>query len=155
VYSFLEDPDFAALVTGYRRDSSGNLIPVTGPHAAPSFQGLTYGDDELVTTAEDLLKFDRALRSGTLLAPETLERLLNPPTLNDGTRGRYGQGLSITHEEGLRYASHTGSTAGFLAYWKFGTEDNDHTIIVFTNVTSRGSGFRELHQSIRKIVRGN
>ncbi len=154
VYSFLEEPGFAALVTGYRRDSTGNLIPVTGPNAAPAFQGLTYGDDEVVTTAEDLLRFDRAIRSGILLAPESLDRLLTPPTLNDGTRGRYGQGLSITHEEELRYASHTGSTAGFLAYWKFGAEDNDHTVIVLTNVTSRGSGFRELHQSIRQILRG-
>jgi CubicO group peptidase (beta-lactamase class C family) len=154
VYSFLDDGNAAGLVTGYRREDDGTLVPVTGPNAAPSFFGLTYGDDEIVTTARDLLAYDRALRTGRLLSPETLERVLTPPTLTDGTIGRYGLGFAVGTEGGIRYVSHGGSTAGFLAYCKFSTPDNDNTIIVLTNVTTRGSAFRALHQAIRLILRG-
>lgn len=154
VYSFLEDGNAAGLVTGYRREDGGTLVPVTGLNAAPSFFGLTYGDDEVVTTARDLLAYDRALRTGRLLSPETLERILTPPTLTDGTTGRYGQGFAVSTEEGVRYISHGGSTAGFLAYCKFSAPDNDNTIVVLTNVITPGSAFRELHQAIRRILRG-
>jgi len=154
VYSLLEDRRVPSLATGYRRDPDAGLVPEPDPEAGPRIHGLTYGDDEIVTTADDLLAFDRALRSGKLLRPETLRGALVPPALKGGGVSDYALGFRVFVEGGLRYATHGGSTAGFLAYLKFSTPGNDNTVIVLTNVRSSRAAFHAIHRKIRHILRG-
>ena len=114
--------------------------------------GLTYGDDELYTTVDDLLAFDQALRNGTLLKPASLNRMMKPQTLADGSTARYGQGMSVQDINDIRYVTHTGSAWSFLAYWKFATPDNDHTVIIFSNVRSQRNTFRAVYIAINNIL---
>jgi CubicO group peptidase (beta-lactamase class C family) len=144
VYSLLGDRSVPNLATGRVQD----------PEAGPRIQGLTYGDDEIVTTADDLLAFDRALRSGKLLRPETLRGALVPPVLKGGGVSDYALGFRVFEEEGRRYVSHAGSTAGFLAYMKFSTPGNDTTVILLTNGGSSRAAFQAIHRKIRAILRG-
>ena len=153
VYSLLDDKNVPYLVTGYRRDPLDGILLQSDTTPPPSMYGLTYGDDELFTTVDDLLAFDLALRSGKLLKPESLQRMMQAPTLTNGRIALYGQGFAVSNISGLRYVSHTGSTTGFWAYFKSATTDNDHTVIVFTNVLTRRNTFQAVYTAINKILR--
>ena len=154
VYSLLEDKNVPYLVNGYRHDPLDGILHQSDTNPPPSMYGLTYGDDELFTTVDDLLAFDRALVSGKLLKPESHRRMMQAPTLTNGRTALYGQGFAVSNIGGVRYVSHTGSTTGFWAYFKSGATDNDHTVIVFTNVLTRRNTFRAVYTAINKIMRG-
>ena len=152
VYSLLEDRDVPYIVSSYRIDPEGDVQPTPDPNAPRSMYGLTYGDDEMYTTVDDLLAFDQALRNGTLLKPASFNRMMKPPTLADGSTARYGQGMSVQDINDIRYVTHTGSAWSFLAYWKFATPDNDHTVIIFSNVRSQRNTFRAVYTAINNIL---
>lgn len=145
VYSLSKDRQALPLATGFALDmTDGSRHPVVLPPTPPRIYGLTYGDDEIVTTADDLLAFDRALRSGTLLKPGTLRAALAPPTLSDGRPADYGLGFAVRRDERGRVVSHSGSTSGFLAYVRFSVSDAGTTLVILTNVPPPGPQFRQL-----------
>jgi len=155
VYSLMKDRRVPGLASGYRREPYDGIVPDPDPDAGPRIHGLTYGDDEIVSTVGDLLAFDRALRCGKLLKPETLERALVPPILAGGGISDYALGFRVFTEEGRRYVSHGGGTAGFRSWCKFSRPDNDTTVILFTNVTTPSRiAFRAIHEAICRILRG-
>jgi CubicO group peptidase (beta-lactamase class C family) len=67
-----------------------------------------------VTTVDDLARFEAALLDGTLIAPKTLQRMLTPSVLVDGTPVPYGLGwgmeLEPWHDD--TWAFHGGSSPG-------------------------------------------
>jgi len=68
-----------------------------------------------VTTASDLVAFASALMDGTLVSPETFERMLTPQTTTAGDPVPYGLGLGLFPDElwyGEREAFHGGGTPG-------------------------------------------
>jgi len=80
----------------------------------------------LLSTARDLLRFDRALASGTLL-PDSLVRLMTTPGLGD-----YALGWQVIRVFGRTLRNHTGGVTGFashLAHYDDGT-----TLILLSNV---------------------
>jgi CubicO group peptidase (beta-lactamase class C family) len=90
----------------------------------------------LNTTVGDLLKWDAALSSGTILAPERLAMLWAPVTLNDGTRGGiagtqfgYGCGWMVVDRPGHRWVGHEGGAA--TVYGRF--VEDQLSIIVLSN----------------------
>ena len=153
IISFLKEEKVPYIVSSYRDDPVNGIQPTPDPKIPRSMYGLTYGDDEMYTTVDDLLMFDTALREGKLLNPESLERMMQSPTLTDGRPAGYGQGLSVRNISGERYVTHTGSSYGFLSYWKHGTPDNENTIIVFSNVRSQRNTFQGVHTAINRIMR--
>ncbi|MDH6254081.1 CubicO group peptidase (beta-lactamase class C family) [Chryseobacterium sp. H1D6B] len=89
---------------------------------------LTTGDGGIYSTAEDLYKFDRALRSFSIINRENEVLLYTPPTLADGQQSVYGFGWFIDGKT----ASHTGGLNGFRAlFWR--DLQNNTTIIALTN----------------------
>ncbi|MGE0554302.1 MAG: serine hydrolase domain-containing protein [Gemmatimonadales bacterium] len=104
---------------GYRR-SSGELRHVAyHDHAAYTAGGL-------LSTARDLLRFDRALTAGRLIGPSLLARMATP------SLGDYGLGWQIIRAFGQRQRNHTGGVTGFashLAHYDDGT-----VVIVLSNV---------------------
>ena len=140
---------------GYRRDEGGELVvdvPVATPER-PSVFAATYGDDELVSTLDDLFAFGRALEKGELLDPETLERAYTPVRLSNGEPAPYGLGFRIQEApDGRPIVLHTGSTNGFLATCTFPTVENDTTVILLSNVVHEG--FAELRNTVFEIVWG-
>jgi|GEM_PF-2734583 hypothetical protein len=81
----LEGERVPHLVYGYRRNDDGTISRNPNPDAAPRMRGLTYGDDDLISTMADMFKYDQAIRNGLFLNPEKLDQILNPVLLNDET----------------------------------------------------------------------
>ncbi len=72
-----------------------------------------YGNGGLLTTVEDLLRWNQALDSGTIAGLDTME---TRGVLNNGRTIEYALGLSVGQLRGVREVSHSGATAGYRAY---------------------------------------
>jgi CubicO group peptidase (beta-lactamase class C family) len=90
-----------------------------------------FGDGGLYSTVEDLLKWDQALYTETLLKQSTLAEAFRPGTVIEGT-STYGFGWNIGEGPDGKYVWHTGNTAGFRAYIQRRL-DQQRTIIILTN----------------------
>ncbi|MBT5873487.1 MAG: beta-lactamase family protein, partial [Candidatus Latescibacteria bacterium] len=152
IVSLLDGSPPEYVVGSYRLDAVAGIQPTPDPNVPRSVYGLTYGDDEMYTTMDDLFAFDLALRSGRLLKPESLARMMAPPTLNNGRAARYGQGFNVRSIGGNRYVSHTGSTYSFLSYWQFGQKDSEPSVILFSNVRSQRNTFLGVYSALNKIL---
>jgi serine beta-lactamase-like protein LACTB len=68
-----------------------------------------YPGGGLISTSEDLLKFSIHLLSGKLIKPETLDSMLVPARLKNGTRINYGLGFTLgSDNSGRKYFAHEG-----------------------------------------------
>jgi hypothetical protein len=65
-------------------------------------------DGGIVSTVNDLARWDAALRSGKVLKKETLRRMWTPAKLNDGTSVPYGLGWQIGNFRGHPWVGHSG-----------------------------------------------
>jgi CubicO group peptidase (beta-lactamase class C family) len=72
-----------------------------------------YGNGGLLTTVDDLLRWNQALDSGTLAGLDTLE---TRGVLTSGRRIEYALGLMVGDHRGVREIAHSGATAGYRAY---------------------------------------
>jgi CubicO group peptidase (beta-lactamase class C family) len=72
-----------------------------------------HGNGGLLTTVDDLLRWNQALDSGTIAGLDTLE---TRGVLSNGRRIDYALGLSVGELRGVREVSHSGATAGYRAY---------------------------------------
>ncbi len=98
------------------------------------------------STARDLLAFDRALRRGTLLEPETLARLWTPEEASGD--GGYGYGFGIFETAAGKAVGHSGGFDGInselLMYL-----DSGWTVAVMSN---RGQGAAPVVQRARNLI---
>ncbi|MCX6217172.1 serine hydrolase domain-containing protein [Spirosoma sp.] len=91
------------------------------------------GPGRISSTAEDLLKWDRALYSDKLVSQQTLRDAFTPAKLNDGSLSSYGFGWELSQSPKLgRLVWHDGDNPGYktqiMRYI-----DADKTIIVLCN----------------------
>jgi CubicO group peptidase (beta-lactamase class C family) len=95
--------------------------PPRGPVSAQELAGaleerpaapLPFDAEELCSTAADLVRFQRALAGGALLAESARELRAEPVRLADGKRVGQGRGISLTELEDLPRHSAGGSFAG-------------------------------------------
>lgn len=77
---------------------------------------IPYAAGSLGSTVEDLIRWDAALRAGTLLDERTQERMYTPVQLADGRTEEYGFGFRITTYEGHRLVGHGGGIHGFHTF---------------------------------------
>jgi CubicO group peptidase (beta-lactamase class C family) len=85
------------------------------------------GQGGLVTTVEDLQKWDENFYNGTVGGRGLLDLQLRQGVLNDGTTLPYAFGLEVLDYRGLKMVEHTGSTGGYrTAITRFPTQ---HTSI--------------------------
>lgn len=107
-----------------------------------------YGNASVVATADDLLRFDTALRNGVLLQPQTLERAYAPQRLADGSPtfvwldiggmgdADNGLGWFRFRDESLgRIVWHTGGMPGCQTILMRNL-DNGFTVILLNNADS-------------------
>lgn len=93
---------------------------------------LTTGDGGIYSTAEDLFKLEKALRTDQLLSEESTKWLYQTPVMKDGTHSTYGAGWFIEKTDGGLITQHTGGLAGFRSlFWR--DLKNGNTIIALTN----------------------
>jgi CubicO group peptidase (beta-lactamase class C family) len=76
------------------------------------------GPTNLLTTVEDLAKWERALRFGAALGLPLVQQLQTRGTLNDGTQIPYAMGLFAGHKyRGLDIIEHDGRDAGYRSHF--------------------------------------
>lgn len=76
----------------------------------------TYGDGGLLTTTEDLLKWNAFYLSGKFGNPSLMEKQISTDTFNNGLTNYYGAGLFIQTHRGLKVIRHTGGTGSYRCY---------------------------------------
>jgi CubicO group peptidase (beta-lactamase class C family) len=91
----------------------------------------------IISTVEDLAKWDMAWRGETLLKRESKAEAWKPFVLTDGKSNPYGFGWNVADFRGHRLISHSGSTAGFNSQISRFVDD-DLTVIVLTNLGDAG-----------------
>lgn len=100
----------AKRAVGHTRSEKGvvpsKTISMTQPYAAGA----------LVSTVDDLARWDAALAAGKLLKPATLERAWTSYKLADGKPTQYGYGWGIGTVRGAESISHGGGINGFSTY---------------------------------------
>jgi len=107
-------------------DSHSRLIPnrVKGYHLqgkqyinAPYISMTwTYAGGVLISSVDDLFKWDEAVTSGKLISKESLEKIETPVKLNNGQTHGYGYGWGISNLWGRKVIAHTGRIEGFTSY---------------------------------------
>ncbi len=97
-------------VSGYTAEGDGYVnagyISMTQPHAAGS----------LLSTVDDLARWNAALAAGELISEESYERMTTPFTLKDGEATTYGYGFSLITLRGHRAIAHGGGIHGFNTF---------------------------------------
>lgn len=100
-------PIIPGRVEGYRKTPAGIVnapfLSMTQPFAAGA----------LVSTVDDLARWQAALDAGTILSADSRRRMWTPTALPDGTNTRYGFGWTIWAWEGHPVVEHGGSVNGF------------------------------------------
>jgi CubicO group peptidase (beta-lactamase class C family) len=76
----------------------------------------SYAAGELVSTVDDLAKWDAAIAANKLLKPATWQRAFTSYRLADGKDSNYGYGWEMTLIQGEPTIGHSGSTRGFRSY---------------------------------------
>lgn len=88
------------------------------------------GDGQVITSVEDLLKWDRNFYVPEVGGQGLLDRLHTRGVLNDGDTIAYALGLNLDEYRGLRRVQHGGSWAGFRAMLARYPEQHTSVIIL-------------------------
>jgi CubicO group peptidase (beta-lactamase class C family) len=103
--------------------------------ATPRPREAVKGDGGLVSTVDDLLRWDQAVATGKLVGLKTLADALVPATVAEGT-STYAFGWNVAPRNGDTLIWHTGNSGGRRAF--VGRRASDRiTIVILTNGDSR------------------
>lgn len=94
-------------IPGYGRGRDGYAL------AAPMSMTQPYAAGSIVSTADDLARWDAAITAGKLLKPENWKRAFTPYVLNSGKPTDYGYGWQIRTFQGEEMIEHGGAINGF------------------------------------------
>lgn len=89
----------------FHEDRYFNALPISMSHA--------YAAGALLSTVDDLARWNAALFGGRLLSDESLRAMTTAAELADGTTTEYGYGLYVRDQDGFRVIGHTGGIHGF------------------------------------------
>ncbi|HVO60766.1 MAG TPA: serine hydrolase domain-containing protein [Terriglobales bacterium] len=87
------------------------------------------GDGSVMTTVEDLFKWDQNFEHPVVGGPEAIRQLTTPGKLNNGQPIPYGMGLYIDHYRGLRWIHHSGEWVGYRAAFSRFPEQHFSTLL--------------------------
>jgi CubicO group peptidase (beta-lactamase class C family) len=98
--------------------ASGHYEP-----SAPLSMALPYAAGSLVSTVDDLARWDAAVSSGKLLKAASWQQAFAPYTLVGGAPTRYGYGWMVGTVQGAPAIGHGGGINGFRTYaWRLPSE---------------------------------
>lgn len=117
--------------TGYDhkdgRTVSSALISMTQPHVAGA----------LVSSVDDLARWNAALHQGRVLEPDSYRRMITPE--GAAREKHYGLGISNTQLNGHRIIAHGGGIHGFLTYNAY-LPETATSVVVLHNASSDAEG---------------
>jgi CubicO group peptidase (beta-lactamase class C family) len=112
---------------GYDKDDetyrNASYLSMTQPYAAGA----------LMSTVDDLSRWNRALTGGTLLRGPSFTRMVTPARLRSGISTGYGYGLGAFDFYGHRLIEHGGDIDGFTAYTLTVPEDRLFIAVLSNN----------------------
>ncbi|MEZ0472875.1 serine hydrolase [Luteimonas salinilitoris] len=118
-------------VTGYTRNgerwAAANLLSMTQPHAAGA----------LVSTVDDLLRWNHALHEGRVLRPDSYRKMVTPA--GKAAENDYGYGIVAGTLRGEPALQHGGGIFGFSSYLLY-LPDSDVTVAVLYNADAGRPG---------------
>lgn len=136
-YALLDEPYPESMRAEVR---AGTLSPIDYTNQNPSYATAAGG---VISTADNLLTWIRALVTGEVFAEDTQERWLaglqaEDPDQPDGKR--YGYGMTYqSYGEGAAMYYHGGELPGFNSFIGYDPE-NDVTLVIWTNLTLSPDG---------------
>jgi len=135
-------------VHGYELKDEGRwknagYLSMTQPYAAGA----------MLSTVDDLARWDAALNAGELLEPATLDRAWTDFPLNDGSSTGYGHGWTIGQWQGSRWISHGGGINGFLCE-AVHCPDEQVFVAVLANSSGQGPGPGQIASKLATIAMG-
>ena len=98
---------------------------------------MPYSAGSLMSTVEDLYKWNRALISDKFVKRETLEKAWTEYKLSDGKSTHYGYGWFLSQVQGSQSIEHGGGINGYLTNGIFLPKE-DVFVAVFSNSTAKG-----------------
>ena len=133
------------VATGYVWVALAPLEP-----AATEGAGWSFGAGQIVTTAEDLARWDIGLLTERILPARLIREETTAPTLADSGRSPYALGLFVSDRSGRLTWSHVGQGLGFLAGNTIFPAEGA-AIVVLTN-TSATASFADITDRIEYIL---
>ena len=101
-------------------------------NSQPISMTLPYAAGSLLSTVEDLYKWNRALLTDKIVKQSTLQKAYMPYLLKDGEDTEYGYGWGISKQFDKKVIEHGGGIPGFLTQAIFVPED-DVFVAIFSN----------------------
>lgn len=110
----LHDTHYGGLQIVPRR-ASGYSVGPDGQYrnALPISMTHPYATGALLSTVDDLARWNAALFDGGLLSEESINAMSTATQLDDGSVTEYGYGLYVRERDGLNVIGHTGGIHGF------------------------------------------
>ena len=103
----------------------------------------------VVSTKNDLIKWDKALTSGLILPTREINEMMKSQKLNNGNESEYGLGFELMNMPTMKVAGNNGAGLGYNASNLFFLNDGI-TIIVLTNTSNSNSSM--IAKNIRDIA---
>jgi CubicO group peptidase (beta-lactamase class C family) len=100
-----------------------------------SYPATALGAGTILSTADDLARWDDALQKGKFLKPASLAEFFRPTALKDGSTVPYALGWFINQDQGRPLWEHGGNTMGFSCS-NFILPKEKTSIVVLTNGAS-------------------
>lgn len=107
----------------------------------------------LVSSVDDLLKWNRALHEGRILAPEQYLQMVTPHGRAGEGGMHYGFGIDHTPLHGLEQLSHSGYVDGFTSHLIY-MPGPDLTVVVLRNSSGRGDAPAEVARRLAAAAIG-
>jgi CubicO group peptidase (beta-lactamase class C family) len=128
--TYYGDPEriVARRAAGYERSPSGDDFH----NASYLSMRLPYAAGSLLSSVNDLAKWDAALYSEEILDEDSLDKWWRPFSLEDGTSTHYAYGWSVNSYQGHPVVAHGGGINGFRCYVLRMPEDRLY-VAVLTN----------------------
>jgi CubicO group peptidase (beta-lactamase class C family) len=120
------------------------FISMTQPHGA----------GVLVSTVDDLVRWNAALAGGELISKESYERMTRPAVLDDGTEAPYGYGFSVGDVRSLPAVHHGGGIHGFVTFALY-LPGEDVYVAALSNLPGGGMGPGPLALRAGALVAGD
>jgi CubicO group peptidase (beta-lactamase class C family) len=133
---------------GYHREediyTNAPTISMTMPYAAGS----------LLSTVDDLARWDAALHAGELLPREVLDRMWSAYTLTNGEETGYGYGWMIADFDNKRVLQHGGGIHGFSTFALSVPEEKVYVAVLSNNPHTRHASTQWLAQKATSALLG-
>jgi len=139
-----DDVIIPGYVNGYTLNDDKIVSPafylsMTQPHAAGA----------VVSTVNDLLKWNRALHEGKVLSVQTYERMITPE--GAAAEKDYGYGVGVRDIGGHKMIAHSGGIPGFSTYLLY-IPGKDVTAVVLQNTDNGSQDSGEIAIELAKVA---